>query len=242
MADPPPLNPLVADPPVIDPFRFDGRGLACWRGGRMVFVGLDFSVSPGEILLLRGGNGSGKTSLLRLMAGLSVPVAGVLSWGDGPVDRHPRRHRARIAHIGHGDGLIARQTVGETLSFWAGVHDPRQVRRRVGLAVEACRLARLADTPVHLLSAGQRRRVALARLFVAPAHLWLLDEPLVNLDAGAAGLWRGQLRDHLARGGAAIIASHDDDPTLGGNSINLDRFAAGAADRPEATAPLEWPA
>ena len=174
----------------------EARGLACERGGRVLFRGLDLRLAPGEAGLVTGPNGSGKSSLLRLLAGLLPPSAGTLSWADGG---EPDFH-----YVGHGDAVKPALTVSQNLAFWVRLAG----RGSVAPGLEAVGLAALADLPARLLSAGQRRRLCLARLFAAPAPLWLLDEPTVGLDdAAVKGMERG-LEAHLAGGGAAIVASH----------------------------------
>ncbi|MFI4998071.1 MAG: heme ABC exporter ATP-binding protein CcmA, partial [Hyphomicrobiales bacterium] len=139
------------------PAAFAGRALACRRGARLVFEGLDFALEPGGALLLRGPNGSGKSSLLRLMAGLLQPVEGAFSWGDGPIAPEPERHRRRLAFLGHLDAVKPALTVAENLRFWCGAG-------AVERGLEAFGIAALARIPARLLSAGQRRRLALARV------------------------------------------------------------------------------
>jgi heme exporter protein A len=184
---------------------FAATNLACRRGERLVFAGLGFAVAPGQVLLLRGANGSGKSSLLRLMAGLSRPERGELSWRGGNVADDPAAHRARLHFIGHLDGIKPALNVAETLIFWAGMRDKTD---RVATALEQFRLTRLAALPCRFLSAGERKRVALARLLATPAPLWLLDEPTTALDAAATGDLRRAIAAHQAGGGIAVIASH----------------------------------
>ncbi len=183
------------------PAVFAGRGLSCRRGERLIFRGLDFELAPGGVLLLRGPNGSGKSSLLRLMAGLSKPAAGSLTWGEQPVGAEPELHRRRLAFLGHLDAVKGALSVAENLAFWCGP-------AAVAPALAALGLAPLADLPARLLSAGQRRRLALARVLGRGAPLWLLDEPTNGLDAESEGLFAAALATHRARGGMAAIALH----------------------------------
>jgi len=180
---------------------FTGRDLVCRRGERLVFADLDFDLPLGGALLLRGPNGSGKSSLLRLMAGLLHPAKGDLAWNGVSIQRDPEAHRRRLAFLGHLDAVKAALTVDENLAFWCG-------RAAVAQALQAFGIARLAALPARLLSAGQRRRLALARVAASGAPLWLLDEPTNGLDAAAEELFATALARHRAAGGMAAIALH----------------------------------
>lgn len=171
------------------------RNLAVARGGVTVLQGLDFAVAPGEALILRGPNGSGKTTLLRTLAGLQPPVAGEALLAPDAV-----------AYAAHADGLKSTLTVAENLAFWAAIYGGPGI----GRAVEAMDLAALVRRRAGELSAGQKRRLGLARLLVTGRPLWLLDEPTVSLDVASVALFAGVVRQHLAGGGAAIIATHVD--------------------------------
>ncbi|GAB4392952.1 MAG: heme ABC exporter ATP-binding protein CcmA [Kiloniellaceae bacterium] len=184
---------------------FEGRTLQCRRGGRDVFAGLSFSLPAGGALLLTGPNGSGKSSLLRLMAGLLKPAAGELLWDGKPIAEAPEEHAARLHYLGHLDAVKPVLSVAENLRFWADLHG-----RKVALeaALERFALTELAAVPGRLLSAGQRRRLALARLVAAPADLWLLDEPSVGLDHASVERLAGAIADHRADGGSVVVATH----------------------------------
>ncbi len=171
------------------------------RGGRIVLAGIDFSVAAGELLLLLGPNGSGKTSLLRLIAGLVEAQAGTVELAGGSLDRSIGEQ----AHfIGHQDGLKPALTVAENLEFWAGFLGGREVDQ----AAEAFGLENLRSLPAGVLSAGQRRRLALSRLLLAPRPLWLLDEPTTGLDAASSVTLRGHMTGHLSGGGIIVAATH----------------------------------
>jgi heme exporter protein A len=204
---------------------FAGRGLACRRGERLVFAGLSFTVPPGGALVLTGPNGSGKSSLLRLMAGLTPTEAGVLAWDGGPVREDPAAHRARLHFIGHHDAVKPVLTVAETVAFWAGMRGGNAVAP----ALERFGLAALATWPCRMLSAGQRRRVALARLVASPAALWLLDEPRTGLDSDAVADLAAAIAAHRAQGGLVVLSTHAPVPLDGAATLSLSDFAARAA-------------
>ncbi len=174
----------------------EARGLACERGGRELFRDLDLALAPGEAALVTGPNGAGKSSLLRVLAGLLPPSAGTVAWAG--------REEADFHYVGHGDAVKPALTVSQNLAFWVRLAG----QGSVVAGLEAVGLAALADLPARLLSAGQRRRLGLSRLFAAPAPLWLLDEPTAGLDEDAAETFGRGLEAHLAGGGAAVIATH----------------------------------
>ena len=180
--------------------------LACRRGGRRVFGGLSFALAAGDLLALTGRNGSGKTTLLRALALLVPTDAGSIRWQGEEVAADPDRWRGQIAWLGHLDGLKGDLTVRENLL--ASVRD----RTRLESALAAFDLAPLAAREVRTLSAGQRRRAALARVAASPAPLWLLDEPLNALDTAAQSLLHAAIARHIAGGGAVIAATHADLP------------------------------
>ncbi|QUS36869.1 heme ABC exporter ATP-binding protein CcmA [Falsirhodobacter algicola] len=169
-------------------------GLGCMRGGTMVLRHLSLHLRAGEALILRGPNGAGKTTLLRTLAGLQPAAEGRI---EAPEDA--------IAHSGHLDGVKAALTVRENLRFWASVHG-----RNIGTALEDMNLSDLAGRAAGTLSAGQKRRLGLARLLVTGRPIWLLDEPTVALDTASTALFVRMIQRHLAGGGIAIIATHVD--------------------------------
>jgi heme exporter protein A len=183
---------------------FTAHDLACVRGERLVFRGLSFALEAGEALLLTGPNGSGKSSLLRLLAGLLPPWSGRLAWNGEDVADDKAGHRARLHFVGHQDALKPVLTAAETLAFWAGLRGGDAVAP----ALDRLRLTPLADTPCRYLSAGQRRRLALARLLASAAPLWLLDEPTTGLDAASVEAFETILAEHRAGGGIVIASTH----------------------------------
>lgn len=178
-------------------------GLAAFRGERLVFRDLDFSVAAGGALLLTGPNGSGKSTLLRLLAGLLRPAAGTLTWDGDDALADPSAHARRVAYVGHQDAVKPGLTVAENLHFAA-----RLTGARVADALAAVGLEELAELPARMLSAGQKRRLALARLALSHAALWLLDEPTLGLDAASVERFGGMLADHRAHGGLLVAATH----------------------------------
>lgn len=185
----------------------EARDVACRRGGRIVFEGLDLALAPGEALLLRGPNGSGKSSLLRLLAGLLRPLAGTIRWAGRAIADDPPAHRARLHYVAHADGLKAALTVRENLDFAAALAGGSP---RPAAALEGFDLAALADLPARFLSSGQRRRLALARLLATARPLWLLDEPGVGLDRQSRDRLEGAIARHRGAGGVCVVASHGD--------------------------------
>jgi heme exporter protein A len=184
--------------------------LACRRAGRPVFDRLSFALGAGEFLALTGRNGSGKTTLLRALALLLRPDSGRIAWQGANVQADPEAWRGRLAWLGHLDGLKGDLTVSENLLTSQRLRGGPPADDRLDLALGAFELGALAHRPARTLSAGQRRRAALARVMLSGAALWLLDEPLNALDGPAQQAFRTALQHHLANGGLAIAATHAD--------------------------------
>jgi heme exporter protein A len=184
--------------------------LACRRGGRKVFERLSFTLEPGELLALVGRNGSGKTTLLRALALLVRPETGSIQWQGTDVRIESEAWRGRLAWLGHLEGLKDDLTVAENLLAAEHLRGAPSAEDRLDSALVAFDLSPLGARPVRTLSAGQRRRTALARVVLTQAPLWLLDEPLNALDAPAQSAFRAALQKHLAAGGLAIAATHAD--------------------------------
>ena len=178
------------------------------RGGRLVLAGVTFVLAPGESLLLRGPNGAGKSSLLRLLAGFLAPSAGTLWWQGEPALEDRAEHRARLHLIGHSNAIKGALTVRENLGFAVAVAGAPAAR--LPAALEAFELTALAEVPAAYLSAGQQRRLALARLLATARPLWLLDEPEAGLDAANRAHLARAVAGHLEGGGIAVIATHGD--------------------------------
>jgi heme exporter protein A len=201
----PAAQPLASPRFFSTPGNFGGQGLACRRGERLIFRGLDFALPPGAALVLIGPNGSGKSSLLRLMAGLTPAKAGVLAWNGADIRKEPAVHRARLHFIGHSDALKPVLSARESLAFWARM---RGTSASIEPALARFGLAHAAVLPCRYLSAGQKRRLALSRLIAAPAELWLLDEPLTSLDSDAAAQLLAVIAEHRAQGGRVVLSTH----------------------------------
>ena len=183
--------------------RLSAVELACHRGGRSVFSGVSFAVASGEALTISGRNGAGKSSLLRLVAGLLRIAAGRFSLEDGD----PELSIAEQAHyLGHQDALKGSLSVAENLRFWTGFLGVRSAD--IGDSLETVGLGALAGLPAAYLSAGQRRRLSIARLIAVPRPIWLLDEPSSTLDTAAQDRLADLMRAHLAGGGLILAASH----------------------------------
>jgi heme exporter protein A len=184
--------------------------LSVARGGMTLLSGVDFALNAGQILVLRGANGLGKTSLLRCIAGLQNPVEGQITAPE------------TVAYSGHADGLKGQMTVLENLAFWSSIyHGPSPE-----VALDAYDLHALADRPAANLSAGQKRRLGLARMQVSGCALWVMDEPTVSLDADNVALFCAALDRHVQSGGAAVITSHIDLVIASARLLDLTRFKA----------------
>jgi heme exporter protein A len=181
--------------------RITAENLACERGGRVVFSSLSFDVDQGELLLVTGPNGAGKSSLLRILSGLTEAADGEFKLDGG----HAELTLGQQSHyVAHSDAIKSALTVRENLVFWSDFLGGGDVAK----ALAAVNLARLADFPAALLSSGQRRRLALARLALVPRGIWLLDEPTVGLDDASQQLLQAMMRTHLDAQGLIIAVTH----------------------------------
>lgn len=198
--------------------RLIGERLACKRGERAVFAGLDFVLGEAELLVLTGANGSGKTSLLRMIAGLIEPEAGRLALEGGAPDLTLAQHCHFIAHQ---DALKPGLTARENLAFWGDFLGAGKVEQ----ALAAFELTAIAGLPAGVLSAGQKRRLALSRLALVHRPLWLLDEPAVGLDRASEDRLTALMAGHLRAGGLIVAATHSDIGLEASRSIDLGRLA-----------------
>ena len=180
-----------------------------WRGERHVLQGLSTQVGRGELLHVSGPNGTGKTTLLRVISGLLRPEQGIVTWQGRSIVQHPADYQRALAYAAHEPALKGDLTALENLRFSVGLkrrsmpHELRGALERTGVA--AC-----ADLPARVLSAGQRRRVSLARVVAMQAPVWLLDEPYANLDAAGSELVSELLQAHVTAGGLALVVAHRD--------------------------------
>jgi heme exporter protein A len=206
--------------------RLIGANLRCVRGGREIFAGIGFDLRAGQHLLIKGPNGAGKSSLLRLVAGLLRPADGRIALEGGEADRTV----PELAHyLGHLDALKPALTVAENLEFWAAFLGGGGNRAADALA--AAGLAELAGLPGAYLSAGQRRRLSVARLLAVRRPIWLLDEPTSALDAAGQETFAALMRDHLADGGLILAATHAPLGLDGGHELRLGAPSASPEDR-----------
>ncbi len=185
--------------------------LSCQRGGILVLKGVNFTLRSGQALVLRGPNGVGKTTLLRTIAGLQPAEAGDVS---GPEEA--------IAYAGHADGLKASLTVRDNLNFWASAYGTKDISP----ALQAFDLTSLLERQAQDLSAGQKRRLGLARMLVTGRSIWIFDEPTVSLDTHNTKLFADMVRKHLASGGIALLATHIDLGLPDAESLDLSSFRA----------------
>ncbi|MBK1655827.1 cytochrome c biogenesis heme-transporting ATPase CcmA [Allochromatium vinosum] len=197
-------------------------GLECRRGDRRLFSGLDLALEPGTLLHVRGRNGSGKTTLLRTLCGLFTPDAGEVRWRGESIRSLAEDYRRELLYFGHLNGIKSDLTGIENLSIAArldgdpvGIDDVWQALERIGLRG-------FEDLPTRMLSQGQKKRVALARLILSRARLWVLDEPFTALDVEAVALLQGLIADHVAGGGLAVLTTHQEVPLTSGQVARLD--------------------
>ncbi|GAB4512606.1 MAG: cytochrome c biogenesis heme-transporting ATPase CcmA [Sulfuricaulis sp.] len=183
--------------------------LECVRGDRPLFSHLSFSLRPGELLHVTGVNGSGKTTLLRTVCGLTRPHIGEIRWNSTAINKLGDDYHAELAYVGHANGIQGDLTPVENLSVASSLGGDAD-RSRIGLTLERLGLAAYHRFPSKILSQGQKRRLALARLVIEHKPLWILDEPLSGLDVDSASLMMTILMEHLAQGGLIIITSHQD--------------------------------
>jgi heme exporter protein A len=200
---------------------FSGENILCFRGERIVFANLSFSIQSGEALILNGSNGSGKSTLLRLMAGLLKPYKGVVKWDNENISDDLEGHNAHLNYVGHADVIKPVLSVRENIAFWASL---RPTSSNIEVALEAFGIGYLTGVPGRFLSAGQKRRVNLARIIASPTKLWLLDEPTTALDIEAISDLKREIATHRASGGMVIASTHAEIGLNDANVLNLGDF------------------
>lgn len=202
---------------VMRPSMFDVINLSCVRDERMLFRGLSFHVRPGDLVQIEGPNGAGKTSLLRLLAGLSRAEEGEVRWQGETLQRQREIWQQNLLYLGHQPGVKAVLSPLENLRFWHG--DSSQAA--LYAALEQVSLTGYEEVPVAQLSAGQQRRVALARLWLSSARLWILDEPLTAIDKAGVETLMARFNQHASQGGAVILTTHQELPATALRKIRL---------------------
>ncbi len=182
--------------------------LACFRGDRRLFAGLGFAVEAGQVLHVSGPNGAGKTTLLRILCGLTLPESGEVRWRGQPIGELKEEYAREVLYLGHLNGLKAELTPVENLMAWAALHGFELDEDAILDALAAMALRGIDDLPVKVLSQGQKRRVALARLLLGRQPLWILDEPFVALDRHAVGVLERAIETHLDGEGLVVLTTH----------------------------------
>ncbi|HEY0376361.1 MAG TPA: cytochrome c biogenesis heme-transporting ATPase CcmA [Pyrinomonadaceae bacterium] len=189
--------------------RLEAHALECVRGGRTLFQNLSFALEAGELLEVTGPNGSGKTSLLRMLCGLLAPAAGHILWQGKKISSLKEEYLKELAYLGHAGGVKAELSAAENLRLHCGLADGRRPRdEQIGAALARMGLDGNEARPAKTLSQGQQRRLALARLLVSERALWVLDEPLTALDSTGVRLIRSVIEEHLKAGGLAVLTTH----------------------------------
>lgn len=190
--------------------RLQARNLSCERDGRMLFRDLDLVIGPGELVRVEGPNGSGKTTLLKILSGQFDDYQGELRWGDAPLSRVREAFLSNLVYLGHASGIKAALTALENLAWYQALAGETGSEAARLNALHAVGLAGFEDLPVAQLSAGQQRRVALARLELTPRPLWALDEPFTAIDKPGVAALEQRLHGHVAAGGSVLLTTHHD--------------------------------
>lgn len=198
--------------------------LFCERDERILFDGLTFNLSAGELLQVEGANGSGKTTLLRILSGLSGDFEGLIYWCDEPLEQVKDDFLSSLLYFGHQPGVKGMLTPTENLQWYSAIH-PALLVDKIPTALEIVGLKGYEDVPCHSLSAGQNRRVSLARLYMNTAKLWILDEPFTAIDKRGVVAKEKLLADHVTAGGSVILTTHHDLTSCGPvTKMNLDQL------------------
>ncbi len=201
------------------------QGLACLRGDRLLFKNVGFELKSGGLLYVLGENGSGKSSLLRLLCGLLMPEDGAVFWCGKKIKQEPEIYQSNLLYIGHLNGLKDDLTALENLQISARLAGNDISEKKTLAALAAIGIERCANLPVRVLSQGQKRRVALARLWLTESQLWILDEPFAALDTSSVEVLASRLGQHMSNGGMTIITTHQD-VTIGAQSTQTLRLSS----------------
>lgn len=199
--------------------------LACERGGRALFRNLDFALERGVLLHIKGANGSGKTSLLRMLCGLTAPACGKITWNDEDIRELRENYTAQITYIGHHPAVKDELSALENLQIAQALAGQPVTAAQAQAALATVGLQGRANLPVRVLSQGQRRRVALARLWLSHASLWILDEPFNALDVEATAMLERHIETHLGAGGMVVLTTHQQ-PGIASQRMHIVQLSA----------------
>ncbi len=205
-------------------YQLNLQELACQRGEQPLFSGLSWEFGVGSLTQIEGHNGIGKTSLLRIMAGLAQPVAGQVNWNGRDIRRQREEYAANLLYLGHHSGIKPELTPWENLRFYQQVSAARQGDEVLWDVLEKVGLLGREDLPAGQLSAGQQKRIALARLWLSQAPLWILDEPFTAIDKHGVQILTRLFEAHAEQGGIVILTSHQDIPSEKLEKLNLAHF------------------
>jgi heme exporter protein A len=195
--------------------KLEAENLACVRGDRRLFKGVGLTLNAGELLHVRGPNGSGKTTLLRMLCGLVRPEDGEIRWNGEPIDGLGEGYLSQITYVGHHNAIKDELTGPENLYFYAQLAGFSATDKQIKAALERLGMNGYEEIPCKVLSQGQRRRTALARLLISDHPVWVMDEPFNALDVGAVATLQDALREHLGGGGMVLLTTHQDVPIDG---------------------------
>lgn len=202
--------------------------LACQRGENRLFADLSWDFGCGDIVQIEGHNGIGKTSLLRILAGLAQPAAGEVRWNAEPISKQREQYQRHLLYLGHAAGVKPELSAWENLLFYQRISQAQQGDEALWAVLEKVGLIGREDLPAAQLSAGQQKRIALARLWLSNAPLWILDEPFTAIDKKGVAILTALFEQHSAKGGIVILTSHQDIPNAQLKTLNLAQYKAGA--------------
>lgn len=204
--------------------QLDIEQLACQRGDKILFTDLNLTFKSGDFVQIEGHNGIGKTSLLRILAGLALPLSGKVRWNSCEIEVDREGYYDNLLYLGHQSGVKPELTAWENLRFYQQVSASKQGDDILWQALEMVGLLGREDLPVSQLSAGQQKRIALARLWLSTAPLWILDEPFNAIDKSGVGVLTRHFEQHAEQGGIVILTSHQDVPSQRLQKVRLDQF------------------